>query len=103
MDAEKVLTAAQVSAGLRVWQRGVGYLTYDEASAAILAALPPDWCGHEAEIARLRAALVEAVMPLEVIAGQDRSKPYAELSRDFMDVINEAIGIARAALGPQPA
>ena len=42
-------------------------------------------------------------MPLEVIAGQDRSKPYAELSRDFMDVINEAIGIARAAIGPQPA
>jgi hypothetical protein len=23
-------------------------------AAAILAALPPDWCGHEAEIARLR-------------------------------------------------
>lgn len=25
--------------------------------AAILAALPPDWCGHEAEIARLTKAL----------------------------------------------
>ena len=28
-------------------------LAYEDA-AAILAALPADWCGHEAEIARLR-------------------------------------------------
>ena len=27
---------------------------WGEDAAAILAALPPDWCGHEAEIARLR-------------------------------------------------
>ena len=37
-------------------------------------------------------------MPLEVIAGQDRSQAYAELSRDFIGVINEGIAISRAAL-----
>ena len=50
------------------------------------------------EAALLERALVEAVIPLEVIAGQDRVKPYAEISRDFIEVINAAVGTVRAAL-----
>ena len=47
---------------------------------------------------RLREALVEAVLWLEVIAAQDRAKPYRELSRDFIEGVNTAIAIIRAAL-----
>jgi hypothetical protein len=34
-----------------------GDMTPMEAAALALADLPPDWCGHEAEIKRLREAL----------------------------------------------
>jgi hypothetical protein len=46
----------------------------------------------------LAVALVEAVLPLEVIAAQDRAKPYRELSRELIEDINRAISIVRAAL-----
>lgn len=46
----------------------------------------------------LRKALVEAVLPLEVIAAQDRAKPYRELSPELVESINEAIQIVREAL-----
>lgn len=50
------------------------------------------------ELGALRYALVEAVTPLEVIAAQDRAKPYRELSRGLIADIDHAIEVVRAAL-----
>jgi hypothetical protein len=46
----------------------------------------------------LEEALVEAVIPLEVLAGQDRTKPYVELSREFITQVERSIYAVRAAL-----
>ena len=97
MDAEKALAAALTrmaygrnddpdwdpSAALDTGDFHDADLSPAEFAAAILAALPPDWCGHEAEIARLRAAL-ERIADGTLMAHDPRS-------------------LARAALDPQPA
>lgn len=52
----------------------------------------------EAEVTRLRAALAEAGVVLEVLAGQIADKPYRELSRDFQQTIMAATLTTREAL-----
>ena len=70
MDAEKALAAAiwDTSDNSRSWAESFGLLpdgdprrmTRIEWAAAILAALPPDWCGHEAKYGYRTMAVEEA-------------------------------------------
>lgn len=52
-------------------------------------------------LSRVEGAMVEAVLPLEVIAGQHRVKPYRELSPELIEQVNASIEAVRAAL-PHP-
>lgn len=51
----------------------------------------------------LRKALVEAVMPLEVLAGIHRTKPYREISSEFMHQVDRSIYAVREALAKSEA
>lgn len=42
-----------------------------------------------------RRELVEAMIPLEVLAGQIRTKPYKEMSVDFQAKLLKSIGVIR--------
>lgn len=53
----------------------------------------------ERELEEARQALAAAVVPLEVIAGQHRVKPYRELSPGLVERVNTSIAVIRAALG----
>lgn len=52
----------------------------------------------EERVCELEATLVEAVVPLEVIAGQHRVKPYKELSPGLMQQMMDSIKMIRQTL-----
>lgn len=52
----------------------------------------------EAEVARLRAALLEVAVPLEVLTAQIQDKPYKEITRPLQDEICSATFAVREAL-----
>ena len=54
---------------------------------------------RDRELEEARQALAAAVVPLEVIAGQHRVKPYRELSPGLVERVNTSIAVIRAALG----
>ena len=57
----------------------------------------------DAEIARLRSAMVECGIPLEVIAGELNVGNMLEISTEVAQQIHRAVGMVRAALAETPA
>lgn len=49
-----------------------------------------------------RRALVEAAIPLEVMAGQIAARPYREIAPEVQDGILNAVAHVRAAVTPTP-
>ena len=56
----------------------------------------------KARVQELKEALVEAAIPLEVIAGQQRVRPYSELSPGLLDQIEASIEVIYDALNLEP-
>lgn len=86
----------------------LGTKELDELAAAFRARLPDDSGTAQLglilihDLQEARRALVEAAIPLEVLAGQIATRPYRELSPEVQDGILNAVAHIRAAVTPTP-